>query len=93
MHPDHRTQRSLRRRARCCARQAEQITDNGELEPIAEAFATKYGSEIWDFVVRDGAFSHRGADGRALVFRGRPVRGLGFRKGGLFSQTTWHFPG
>ena len=73
--------------------EAEQVTDHGELEPIAEAFATKYGTAIWDFVVRDGAFSHRGADGRALVFRVRPVRGLGFRKGGLFSQTTWHFPG
>jgi Pyridoxamine 5'-phosphate oxidase len=37
--------------------EAEQITDNRELEPIAEAFATKYGTAIWDFVVRDGAFS------------------------------------
>jgi nitroimidazol reductase NimA-like FMN-containing flavoprotein (pyridoxamine 5'-phosphate oxidase superfamily) len=73
--------------------EAEQVTDNGELEPIAEAFATKYGTAIWDFVVQEGAFSHRGADRRALVFRVRPVRGLGFRKGGLFSQTTWHFPG
>ena len=53
--------------------EAEQVTDNGELEPIAEVFATKYGTEIWDFVVRDGAFSHRGAVGRALVFRVRPV--------------------
>ena len=67
---------------------AEQITDNGELEPIAEAFASKYGTAIWDFVVRDGAFSHRHANGRALVFRVRPARGLGFRKGGPFSQTS-----
>ncbi|MDN5915043.1 MAG: hypothetical protein L0I76_08040 [Pseudonocardia sp.] len=72
--------------------EAEQVTDNGELEPIVAAFATKYGTEIWDFVVRDGMFSHRRAGGRALVFRVRPVRGLGFRKGGLSSQTTWHFP-
>jgi hypothetical protein len=71
---------------------AEQVTDDGELRPIADAFAAKYGTEVWDFVVRDGAFSHRGSEGRALVFRVRPVRGLGFRKGDLFSQTTWHFP-
>jgi hypothetical protein len=44
-------------------------------------------------VVRDGAFSHRDAGGRALVFRVRPVRGLGFRKGETFSQTTWRFAG
>jgi len=72
--------------------EAEQITDDGELEPIAEAFASKYGTAIWDFVVRDGAFSDRQANGRALVFRVRPVRGLGFRKGRPFSQTTWRFP-
>src|SRR6202011_3219839 len=69
--------------------EAEQVTDDGELQPIAEAFATKYGTEVWDFVVRDGTFSHREAGARALVFRVRPVRGLGFRKGDLFSQTTW----
>jgi hypothetical protein len=72
---------------------AEQVTDEAGLRPIAEAFAAKYGTAIWDFVVRDGAFSHRGAGGRALVFRVRPVRGLGFRKGETFSQTTWRFAG
>ena len=72
--------------------EAEQVTDDGELEPIAEAFATKYGTEVWHFVVRNGTFSHSDAGGRALVFRVRPVRGLGFRKGDLFSQTTWRFP-
>lgn len=71
---------------------AVQVTDDGELEPVAAAFATKYGTATWDFVVRDGAFAHRGAGGRALVFRVRPVRGLGFRKGGVSSQTTWRFP-
>ncbi len=70
---------------------AERVTEDGELEPIAAAFATKYGTGTWDFVVRDGAFGHRGSGGRALVFRVRPVRGLGFRKGGVFSQTTWRF--
>ena len=73
--------------------EAEQVTDDDELEPVAEAFATKYGTAIWDFVVRDGAFAHRRGEGRALVFRMRPARGLGFHKGGPFSQTTWRFPG
>ncbi len=72
---------------------AEQVTDDDELQPIAEAFAAKYGTEVWHFVVRDGAFSHGDAGGRAVVFRVRPVRGLGFRKGDLFSQTIWRFPG
>lgn len=71
---------------------AEQVTDGAQLQPIAEAFAAKYGTETWDFVVHDGAFSHRDAGGRALVFRVRPARGLGFRKGRISSQTTWRFP-
>lgn len=72
---------------------AEQVTTDSELEPIAAAFAAKYGTETWDYVVRDGAFSHRGWEGRVIVFRVRPARGLGFRKGDHFSQTTWRFPG
>jgi hypothetical protein len=68
---------------------AERVTDDAELRPVAEAFARKYGTQIWDFVVRDGAFAHRSMEGRAEVFRVRPVRGLGFRKGDTFSQTTW----
>ena len=71
---------------------AEQVTVDAELEPIAAAFAAKYGTEIWDYAVRDGAFRHRrlGA-GHAIVFRMQPVHGLGFRKGDIFSQTTWRF--
>ncbi len=68
---------------------AEQVTDDAELEPVAAAFAVKYGSGPWDFAARDGAFIDRGSGGRAIVFRVRPVRGLGFRKGDRFSQTTW----
>jgi len=75
---------------------AEQVTDDAELEPVAAAFAAKYGREIWDYSVRDGAFDCRpptrdGVVVRAIVFRLRPVRGLGFRKGDEFSQTTWQF--
>lgn len=72
---------------------AEQITDEVELQRIAETFAAKYGTETWHFVVRDGAFSQHDRGGRAIVFRVRPVRGLGFRKGDTFSQTTWRFRG
>jgi hypothetical protein len=70
---------------------AEQVTDEAELRPVAEAFGEKYGRQMWDFVVQDGAFAHRGVGGRVLVFRVRPSRALGFRKGDAFSQTTWRF--
>jgi hypothetical protein len=72
---------------------AERITDDDTLGAVAEAFAAKYGIEIWHFVVRDGAFGQPDTPRRALVFRVQPVRGLGFRKGDEFSQTTWRFPG
>jgi hypothetical protein len=68
---------------------AELVSEEAELEPVAAAIATKYPGGPWDFVVRDGAFSDRDLGGRVLVFRLRPVRGLGFRKGDRFSQTTW----
>lgn len=72
---------------------AEQVTDHAALQPVAEAFAAKYGTDTWHFVVRDGAFTDHDMGGRSLVFRVRPVRGLGFLKGPTFSQTTWSFPG
>lgn len=68
---------------------AELVTDDAVLEPVASAFAAKYPDGPWVFVVRDGAFSDGDAGGRVLVFRVRPTRGLGFRKGDRFSQTTW----
>ena len=59
---------------------------------FAAAFAAKYGTEMWDYVVRDGAFTDPVlGEGRVIVFRVQPVRGLGFRKGDIFSQTTWIF--
>ena len=77
---------------------AERITDDTRLKPVADAFVARYGREIWDYSVRDGAFDCRpptkdGIVVRAIVFRLRPVRGLGFRKGDEFSQTTWRFDG
>jgi PPOX class probable F420-dependent enzyme len=71
---------------------AEPVTDPERLQTVANAFTAKYGTATWHFVVRDGAFSHAEAGGRALVFCVRPVRGLGFRKGEHSSQTTWTFP-
>ena len=70
---------------------AEQVTSDAELEPIAAAFAAKYRTGMWSYVVREGAFIHQATGGRAIVFRVRPLRGLGFRKGDSFSQTTWRF--
>jgi nitroimidazol reductase NimA-like FMN-containing flavoprotein (pyridoxamine 5'-phosphate oxidase superfamily) len=71
--------------------QAELVGVDAELEAVAAAFAEKYGTDIWDWAVRDGAFTDREHGGRVLVFRVRPARGLGFRKGDHFSQTTWRF--
>lgn len=71
---------------------AERVIDPERLQPVADAFTAKYGTATWHFVVRDGAFSDAVSGGRALVFCVRPVRGLGFRKGKHFSQTTWTFP-
>jgi hypothetical protein len=68
---------------------AEQVTDEVQLQRVAAAFAVKYPKGPWDFVVRDRAFSDRNVAGRVLAFRVRPERGLGFRKGDVFSQTTW----
>ena len=70
---------------------AEQVGEEAELEAVAAAVAAKYPDGPWDFVVRDGAFSDRDHGGRVLAFRLRPVRGLGFRKGDRFSQTTWRW--
>ena len=42
---------------------AEQITHEAVLRQVAEAFAAKYGTEVWHFVVLDGAFSHHAAAG------------------------------
>jgi hypothetical protein len=42
---------------------AEQVTSDAELRPVAAAFAAKYGTDTWDFAVRDGAFTHRVSGG------------------------------
>ena len=55
---------------------AEMVTNDAELEPVAIAFADKYPTGPWDFVVRNGAFGDRDAGEPVIVFRVRPARGL-----------------
>jgi Pyridoxamine 5'-phosphate oxidase len=71
---------------------AEQITTDRDLQPVVRAFAAKSGTQVWDFVIRDGAFADRRSGIRAIVFSVRPSRGLGIRKGDVLRQTTWRFP-
>lgn len=67
---------------------AVRVGDNRELQRIADAYESKYGSG-WHFDVRDGAFLSEG--GEAHVFRVSPSKVFGFRKGGVYSQTRWRF--
>lgn len=74
--------------------EAELVADGApELGAIAATFAAKYGTAIWDYEVRDGVFIDSGSGMRVLLFRVAPTRGLGFRKGDEYSQTTWSFSG
>jgi nitroimidazol reductase NimA-like FMN-containing flavoprotein (pyridoxamine 5'-phosphate oxidase superfamily) len=66
---------------------AERVSDDAELQRIAAAYESKYGSD-WRFEVRDGAFHHEG--GEALVYEVLPSTVFGFRKG-EYSQTRWRF--
>jgi hypothetical protein len=64
-----------------------------EIHGYSHPDATPTPWEVGCEQVAGGGFAHHDAGGRALVFRVRPVRGLGFCKGATFSQTTWRFPG
>ena len=64
------------------------ITDEMELQRIADAFIAKYG-DMFVFVLRDGTLHH--GDGDVLAFRLRARKAFGFRKGDVFSQTRWRF--
>jgi nitroimidazol reductase NimA-like FMN-containing flavoprotein (pyridoxamine 5'-phosphate oxidase superfamily) len=68
---------------------AEEVTDEGRLTELAEAWVAKYG-EGWRFEVRDGAFFHE-EGGRAGVFAVAPAKAFAFGKGEPFSQTTYRF--
>lgn len=67
--------------------EAERVSDDGELQRIADAYESKYGSE-WHFDVDDGMFRHE--SGNAIVFKVAPTKILGFGKG-EYSQTRWQF--
>ena len=69
--------------------QAEQVTDDAELQPVATAFAVEWPTGPGTSLYATGRSAIGMSVGRVIVFRVRPVRGLGFRKGDRFSQTTW----
>lgn len=77
---------------------ADQVVAQAELEPVAAAYAAKYGTDVWDFRAVEGGFAlpdpvaGRGIRIRSLVFRVRPTRVLGFGHGAVYSQTTWEWP-
>ena len=66
---------------------AVRITDNDELQRLADAYEAKYGS-VWHFDVGDGAFGE--GDDAAAVFRVAPAKVLAFAKE-PHGQTTYRF--
>jgi general stress protein 26 len=66
---------------------AVQVTDDGLLERLAAAWATKWDGR-WQYQVRNGAFHH--PQGEALVFSVKPAKILAFGKGS-FSHTRHRF--
>jgi uncharacterized pyridoxamine 5'-phosphate oxidase family protein len=72
---------------------AVRVGDENKLRVVADAYESKYG-RAWRFGVRDGAFVHgAGDESVALVYEVVPTQALGFRKGDVFSQTSWRFRG
>ena len=67
--------------------EAIQVTDDGMLERLAAAWATKWDGR-WQYHARNGAFRHSGAE--ALVFSVTPSKILAFGKGS-FSHTRHRF--
>jgi nitroimidazol reductase NimA-like FMN-containing flavoprotein (pyridoxamine 5'-phosphate oxidase superfamily) len=63
-----------------------QVTDNVELQRIADAFVAKYG-EVWRFNVGDGVFDG-GAGGAAAVYRIEASKVMAFAKE-PHAQTTY----
>ena len=66
---------------------SRKVSDDAELQRIADAYVSKYGNE-WRFEVRDGAFHHD--PGEAWVFEVAPVTAYAFAKGG-YSHTRFRF--
>jgi hypothetical protein len=68
---------------------AVRVTDNAQLQRVADRYEAKYGS-TWHYDVRDGTFIGS-EDNVALVFEVAPTTAFGFGKGAVFSQTRWRF--
>ena len=66
---------------------AVQITDEDELQRLAQVWRTKWDGR-WQYEVRDGAFRHDA--GVALVYAVAPTKVLAFGKG-TFSHTRHRF--
>jgi general stress protein 26 len=67
-------------------------TDQGVLERLAAAWATKWNGQ-WEYEARDGAFHHPeggGPQGEVLVFSVRPAKVLAFARG-TFGATRYRF--
>jgi general stress protein 26 len=68
---------------------AEQITDRTDLQLVADALESKYGS-AWHYDVGDGHLV-QAAGTTPIVFEVVPTTAYGFTKGEPFSQTRWDF--
>jgi predicted pyridoxine 5'-phosphate oxidase superfamily flavin-nucleotide-binding protein len=69
---------------------AVRVTERGQLERLAEAWATKWDGR-WRYDVGDGVFLHsHPALGEALVFAVAPRKVFAFGKG-TFGQTRYQF--
>jgi hypothetical protein len=69
---------------------ATRVIDGAKLRRIADAYVSKYGSDL-RFDVGDGVFVHEG--GVAFVCEVAPTKAFGFRKGDMLSQTRCRFTG
>jgi nitroimidazol reductase NimA-like FMN-containing flavoprotein (pyridoxamine 5'-phosphate oxidase superfamily) len=68
---------------------AVQVTDQGQLIRLAEAWSRKWDGR-WRYDVRDGSFFHPNDDEAVLVFAVAPAKVFAFRKGD-FSHTRHQF--
>jgi PPOX class probable F420-dependent enzyme len=58
---------------------AVRVTDRADLQRLADAYESKYGSD-WHFDVGDGVFVHGDGEFTAAVFRIEPDKALAFAK-------------
>jgi nitroimidazol reductase NimA-like FMN-containing flavoprotein (pyridoxamine 5'-phosphate oxidase superfamily) len=68
---------------------AVQVTDDGTLRRLAQAWTTKWDGR-WQYQVRDGHFRHPDGEEPILVFAVSPAKILAFTKG-TFTHTRHRF--